>query len=601
MERGQEPIVRASAGVNDARVGAIPQQRGTAGANRHVIPGFSGSLSRTRMRELLAEVEDRTEEIVGTTRERMDALLTAVMAVSSGLDLAATLRQIVDAARELVDARYGALGVLGKGGGLSQFVHAGIGEDDRALIGPLPTGHGLLGVVIEDVKPLRLDDLAQHPMSAGFPAHHPPMTSFLGAAVRARGEVFGRLYLTEKRTGGPFTEDDEIVVNALAAAAGLAIGNARLYERSRRRQRWLEATSEVTTELLIGTDTDAALHLIAGRARELTGADYTLIVLPDDQEAVAGTTTELTVAVSTGAAADLINGLTIPIIGSTAGAVFTDHVPRNVSRLGFDLTAGLGIELGPALVLPLGADNALSGVLLAIRTPASPDFGEDELQLVATFADQAALALQRARHQSALRELEVLADRDRIARELHEHVIAQLFGVGLALHSTQRRAAKYPALAARIAEHIEQLNTVIAEIRTAVFDLHSTNVETPRLGGILTDIVDEITADTELHTSVGFSGRVDIVSADLAQHAQAVLREAVSNTVRHARATELAVTISVGADLVLDVTDNGVGIPDTVARSGLHNLASRAAASGGSCIVERSADGGTHLVWSAPI
>jgi signal transduction histidine kinase len=600
MERGQDPIVKTSAGVDDARLGAIPQQRTSGRAHRHAVPAVASTLSRTQMRELLVEVEDRTEEIVGTTRERMDALLTAVMAVSSGLDLAATLRQIVDAARELVDAQYGALGVLGKGGMLSQFVHAGIDDEKRELIGPLPTGHGLLGVVIEEVKPLRLEDLSQHPMSAGFPAHHPPMRSFLGAAVRARGEVFGRLYLTEKRTGAPFTDDDEIVVHALAAAAGVAIDNARLYEQSCRRQQWLEATSEVTTELLIGTDTDAALQLIAGRARELTGSDYTLIALPEDQEAADSAATELTVAVSAGATTEPINGRRIPIIGSTAGAVFTDHVPRNVSHLGFDLVAGLGIEFGPAMVMPLGADDALSGVLLAIRTPASPDFGEDDLQLVATFADQAALALQRARHQRALRELEVLADRDRIARELHDHVIAQLFGIGLGLQGTQRRA-KSPALAARIAEHIEQLNAVITEIRTAVFDLHSVTPETQRLGGILTNIVDEITADTELHTSVGFFGRVEIVSADLAQQAQAVLREAVSNTVRHARATELGVTITVGADLVLDVTDNGIGIPDTVARSGLHNLASRAAATGGSCIVERSANGGTHLVWSAPL
>lgn len=590
----------SSPGIGDARIGAIPQQRTADEAHRHIIPGDASTLSRTRMRELLVEVDERTEEIVGSTRERMDAQLKAVMAVSSGLDLAATLRQIVEAARELVDAQYGAVGVLGTGGMLTQFIHAGIDDEARELIGPLPTGHGLLGVVIEDVKPLRLEDLSQHPMSAGLPAHHPPMRSFLGAAVQARGEVFGRLYLTEKRCGAPFTDDDEIVVRALAAAAGVAIDNSRLYEQSRRRQRWQEATSEVITELLIGTDIDAALQLIAGRTRELTGSDYTLIALPEDEDAADSATAGLTVVVSAGVMTDRITGLRIPLVGSTAGAVFTDHVPRNVAHLGFDLAVGPSVEFGPALVMPLGADDAMSGVLLAIRKPAAPDFEANDLQLVATFADQAALALQRARHLISLRELEVLADRDRIAQELHDHVITQLFGVGLGLHGTQRRA-KSAALAERIAEHIEQLNAVITEIRTAVFDVHSVTPETPRLGGILTNIVDEITADTELHTSVGFSGRVDIVSPDLAQQAQAVLREAVSNTVRHAGATELGVTITVGADLVLDVTDNGIGIPDTVARSGLHNLVSRAAASGGRCVVERSANGGTHLIWSAPL
>ncbi len=571
-----------------------------SGSCRHTAPRVAGTLSPTLLRDLLGEVQDRTGEIVGSTRERMDALLDAVMAVASGLDLAATLRQIVDAAMDLVDAQYGALGVLGEGGMLSQFVNAGIDAADRELIGPLPTGHGVLGVVIEDIKPLRLDDLSLHPMSAGFPPHHPPMKSFLGAAVRARGEVFGRLYLTEKKTGTGFTDDDEIVVHALAGAAGLAIDNARLYEHARRREQWLQATGEVTAELLAATDGDAALQLIAGRARELTRADCTLIVVPEDPEAAAWEISELTVTVAVGAGAELIKGRRIPISGSTAGAVFSDHVPRNVTHLAFGLSAGLGVRFGPAMAMPLGTDESLSGVLLAVRTSASAAFGEDELALASTFADQAALALQRARQQSALQELEVLADRDRIARELHEHVIQRLFVIELALRGTHR-LAKSPSVAARVVEHIHQLNEVIGEIRTAVFDLQAESDAAPRLGGALHDIVDEITAETELRTSIVISGCIDVVPAELAQQAQAVLREAVSNAVRHAKATELTVTIAVGVDIVVDVTDNGIGIPHTVARSGLHNLASRAAASDGTFTVDRPAGGGTRLVWAAPL
>ena len=219
---------------------------------------------------------------------------------------------------------------------------------------------------------------------------------------------------------------------------------------------------------------------------------------------------------------------------------------------------------------------------------------------MATFADQAGLALQRADNQFAQRELEVLADRDRIARDLHEHVIGRLFGIGLALHGTQR-LARSPAAAARIADHIDQLNEVIAEVRTAVFDLHTDPAETPRLGGVLTGIVEDITADTDLHTSIGFSGRIDIIPAALAEQAQAVLREAVSNTVRHAHATTLTVTITAAADLVIEVTDNGTGIPGTVARSGLHNLTTRARVFGGTLTVDRPSDGGTRLVWAAPL
>ena len=165
-------------------------------------PRVGESLSSTPLRELLAEVEDRIEDIVAGTRERMDALLDAVLAVSSGLELDATLRTIVQAAMDLVGARYGALGVLGEGGMLSRFVNVGIDDATRELIGPLPTGHGVLGAVIEEAKPLRLADLSTHPMSIGFPANHPPMRTFLGVRVRGRGEIFGRLYLTEKAERG---------------------------------------------------------------------------------------------------------------------------------------------------------------------------------------------------------------------------------------------------------------------------------------------------------------------------------------------------------------------------------------------------------------
>ena len=281
--------------------------------------------------------------------------------------------------------------------------------------------------------------------------------------------------------------------------------------------------------------------------------------------------------------------------------MFADHVPRNVTGLAFDVAAGLGLEFGPALAMPLGADDDLAGVLLAVRvvrlrrrsTRKSPE-------LLATFADQAGLALQRADNQVAPRELEVLADRDRIARDLHEHVIGRLFGIGLALHGTQR-LARSPAAAARIADHIEQLNEVIAEVRTAVFDLHTDPAKTLRLGGVLTGIVEDITADTGLRTSIGFSGRIDLIPAALAEQAQAVLREAVSNTVRHAHATTLTVTIAADADLVIEVTDNGTGIPGTVARSGLHNLTTRARVFGGTLTVDRPSDGGTRLVWAAPL
>jgi two-component system, NarL family, sensor histidine kinase DevS len=563
------------------------------------VSGVSQALSRPRLRALLVEVQERIGQIADT-RDQLDSLLEAVLAVSSGLDLDETLRQIVAAAKNLVDAGYAALGVLGPNGKLARFIYLGIDDATREKIGHLPTGDGVLGVVIEDAKPLRLDDLSTHPLSVGFPANHPPMRTFLGVPIRARGEVFGRLYLTEKNTGQPFTEDDELVVQALAGAAGIAVANARLYQDSRRRERWLEAAGEVTVQQLGGADPTDVLRLIASRARELTGADYTMVALPDDPEAAPSEVSELSVAVGAGLDPDHITGRKIPVADSTSGAVFTDQIPRNVPHLGIDLAEGLGVEFGPALALPLGGGESIAGVLLTIRARGAPGFDDHELQIVSSFADQAALALRYAENQSARRELEVLADRDRIARDLHDHVIQRLFAIGLAMQGTHRRA-KSPAVAARITDHIDQLHEVIQEIRGAIFDLQAGHDEATRLRVTLHEVITELTEDTPLRTTVRMSGALAVVPAVLAEHAEAVVREAVSNAVRHANAGELTVTVSVDDDLVIDVTDDGVGIPDTVARSGLHNLCQRAELAGGTCVVERADHGGTRVLWTAPL
>ncbi|HEX7661606.1 MAG TPA: GAF domain-containing sensor histidine kinase [Pseudonocardiaceae bacterium] len=561
---------------------------------------MTGALSQLRLRALLTEVQERIEEIVAT-RDRMDSLLEAVLAVSSGLELDTTLRQIVRAAMNLVDAQYGALGVLGDDGSMTEFVYVGIDDATREQIGDLPTGRGLLGLVIEQGKPLRLDDIHAHEASVGFPPHHPDMKTFLGVPVQTPGRVFGRLYLAEKAGGQRFTEDDELVVQALAGAAGIAIDNARLYEEARRRQRWLEASAEVTAELLGGGDTNEALSLIASRAVELADADYALIALPDDPEAATADVEGLVITVCAGLDSESMTGRMIPTEGSTAGAVFRDHVPRNVPTLDFDLASVLGVPFGPALAMPLRAGESTAGVLLVLRGPGSTVFDEHQLQVVSAFADQAALALQRAESQSARRELDMLADRDRIARDLHDHVIQRLFGIGLAMQGTHRRT-KSPMVAERITEHIHQVQEVIQEIRTAIFDLQASELSGgTRLRTKLHDVVTELTEDTPIRTTIRMSGPLDVLPTDLAEHAEAVIREAVSNAVRHAKASELQVTVSVDDHLVIDVVDNGIGIPETVARSGLNNLQQRASEAGGTFTAKRVETGGTRLTWSAPL
>ncbi len=240
------------------------------------------TLSQLRLRELLGEVQDRVEQIV-ESGNRVDGLVEAMLAVTSGLDLDVTLRTIVHTAIELMDARYGALGVRGRdadGHDLVEFVYEGIDEDTRAMIGRLPQGRGVLGLLIDEPTPIRLDNITDHPASVGFPANHPPMRSFLGVPVRIRDEVFGNLYLTEKNSGGSFSEDDEVLAQALAAAAGIAIDNARLYEQARARQSWIEATRDIATELLSGSDPAHAFRRVAELARSLTGADAAFIAVP---------------------------------------------------------------------------------------------------------------------------------------------------------------------------------------------------------------------------------------------------------------------------------------------------------------------------------
>jgi signal transduction histidine kinase len=524
-------------------------------------------------------------------RDRMDALPAAVLAFSAGLELETTLHRIVTAAAGLVGARHGALALLDEDGRTTAFAATGVDDATRARIGSPPAGHGVLGELVTGHAPVRLTDLAGHPRAAGFPPDHPPMRTFLGVPLLVRGEVLGRLYLSGER---PFTADDERAVVALAAAAGIAVDNARLYEESQSRQRWLEATGEISAELLGGADVHEVLRLVASRAAELTDAGDTLIALPVSPGG------ELIVTVCAGPDAEVLTGRRIPLDGSTSGAVLRDHVPRSVPRLAFDLADGLGVDLGPALAVRLRSGESTAGVLLAIRGAGAARFDEHELQLVSAFADQAALALRDAESQAARRELDVVVDRDRIARDLHDHVIQRLFAVGLGIEGTRRRTDS-PAVADRLTQHIDHLQDVIEEIRSAIFDLHAAPGAGRGLRARLQNAITETTADSAIRTTVRLSGPFDRVPAGLAEHAEAVVREAVSNVLRHARATELAVTVSLDGDLVVEVTDTGAGMPEAVARSGLRNLEQRAAQVGGSLRVDRPAEGGTRLMWTVPV
>lgn len=550
------------------------------------------TLSQLRLRELLTEVQDRVEEII-TGRDRIDGLVEAMLAVTSGLDLEVTLSTIVRTAIELVDARYGALGVRGDDHELTEFVYQGIDDETRALIGHLPEGRGVLGVLIDDPKPIRLDDIHQHPASVGFPPNHPPMRTFLGVPVRIRDEVFGNLYLTDKTNGQPFSEDDEVLVEALAAAAGVAVENARLYQLSRDRQAWIAATRDIGTELLGGTDPATVFRMVADEALKLTGADRIVVAVPGSDEP-AGEADTLVVAAAAGSPTTVDS---IPVGRDAAedavGAAYRDGTPHRLDRLELD---GSG---GPALVLPLRTVDTVAGVLVAIRADGARSFTAEQLDMAAAFADQAAVAWQLASSQRSVRELEILADRDRIARDLHDHVIQRLFAVGLSLQGTIPRTQSQE-VRQRLTGTVDDLQAVIQEIRTAIFDLHGAQAGTTRLRQRLDEVIAQF-ADAPIHISTRFVGPLSVVDATLADHAEAVLREAISNAVRHSGATELSVVVDVADDLSIEVSDNGCGIAAEVTESGLGNLRARAVSAGGRFTITDRPGGGTVLHWAAPL
>ena len=511
-----------------------------------------------------------------------DGLIDAMLAVSSGLELEEKLHTIVHTAMGLVDARYGAVGVIASEPQpvLERFVFEGIDADTAEPIGPLPTGHGMLGLLLKTPKVIRVDDLSQHPASIGFPAHHPPMRSFLGVPIRIRDQVYGNLYLTEKADGAAFTEADELLVLALAGAAGIAIDNARLYQAANTRQLWIEATRDISTALLAGDDPAAVHREITAKAVALTGCEFSFYATPDD----------LGNLVITASTRDEFLGRQLPLAESAAGQAFTDCLPVRVNDfrdLSVDFTA---------LVLPICEPDTASGVLVCVAA-AGTQFTEADLGMAAAFTAQAGLALHLATAQRRMRELDVLTDRDRIARDLHDHVIQRLFAVGLSLQGALN--ADRAEGTRRVTGALDDLQEVVEEIRTAIFDLHGGSVT--RLRQRIEQAVTQMTVDSAVRPALHISGPLSVVDATLADHAEAVVREAVSNVVRHAAARSLTISVTVDDDLTIGVSDDGVGISEDVTRSGLGNLAARARDCGGQFTAAPRPGGGTRLVWSAPL
>lgn len=515
-----------------------------------------------------------------------DVLLDAVLGVAGDLELSHTLRRIVEAAATAVDAQYGALGVLGHDGLIEEFIVDGITADVAAQIGDLPRGHGILGLLIKQPRPLRLADLARHPASVGFPDHHPPMRSFLGVPIRVRDAVFGNLYLCEKRGGGEFSERDERIVVTLAAAAGVAIDNSRLYASLERRAQWLRGSSEVASLALRGASSAEVLEAVVERAHEASQAELTLFLEVDG----AG---DAAVTRAAGMHPSALVGRPVPgDIDEIAGA--DELVAEVVGTASWVVRVPVRTVHHTYGTLVMAASTSRTGELPG---------GAEGAQY---FGEAAALAVGLTHASAEHDRLTLLEERDRIGRDLHDLVIQRLFATGMVLQGAQRLTSD-DEVSDRIASAVDELDHTIREVRSTIFALHHASDG----GGLRSQVLHEVAAGSSalgFEPTVRFDGPIDSsVSEAVREHVIAALREALSNAARHAGATQVRVSLSVeSGEVVLIVTDNGRGFPAKPGRlSGLANLASRADTSGGRLVIEPAVDGagvasGTRVVWRAP-
>lgn len=524
----------------------------------------------------------------------------ATAKIASGLELAEVLQHVVEAAASLLDARYAALGVIGDDDTLTEFVHTGF-DGDAEAIGHLPEGLGILGALIKDARPLRLDDLTQHPQSVGFPEGHPSMHSFVGVPIRARGRVFGNLYVTEKHGGAGFTAHDEQLALALAATAGVAVDNAALYGATRRRERSLDAVREISREILAGTDGGRVLHLIAERASELLGGALAVICVPRSEARGA----ELDVRAAVGIGAGSLTGTQVSAESSMAGEVMrtgqvvvSDWTPSEL--------AGAMRDDPPATAV--GIPLLVRGEPFGALTFAAPDLADDDLRLAETFANHASVMVEYSRARAELERLLLIEERERIGRDLHDSVIQRLFATGLQLQAAAaRHEHEHPELSASLRETVDGLDDIISQIRATIFALHppdltadAAEVQAERLHELAAGIV------AEARRALGFEPELLLpndpqatVPSDIAAHLLVVVREGLSNVARHASATRATVEIELGDHYVARITDNGVGVPSQVPAggSGLVNMHQRAVVVGGRFALNERREGGTILEW----
>ena len=533
-------------------------------------------------------------------QDRKDVLLEVGLTLASELSLPMVLQRIVDLAAQVTDARYGALGVIGDGGELVEFITTGLSAKQRRAIGSLPRGRGILGLLIREPRSIRIEKIGDHPKSVGFPAHHPPMGSFLGAPVKAMGKVFGNIYLTEKRSAPEFSEQDEESLVVLATQAGVAIANATLYAQTHQRERWLDALRAITSDILAGSDADSLLAGIAEHARDLAGADSASILT------TSSTPGQLVVAAAVGAHAGQVRGQMVPAAKSISGEVMESGRPLVTKAAAADGHAYQPIirlgRVGPAIFVALRVRGRATGTLMVANLVGGRHFNEETIRLVETFADQASVAIEYARAQTDLRRLELMEERERIAKELHDGIIQSLFAVGMNLQSTALMSGS-PETSRRVDKAVDELDRVIRDLRNYIFGLRPGILADRQLNQALEAIGEEVGSTLQIPIAVEVDGAVSAALSSRSHEIVQLTREALSNVTRHAQAQRAAVRLTrQGANAVLTIEDEGVGFDPREASSGsgLRNMRERAAAIGATLHISSATGKGTKLRFTFP-
>ncbi|CAN5217023.1 two-component system sensor histidine kinase [soil metagenome] len=553
-------------------------------------------LPRLQLEEMMLQVSDLAQNVL-MAQGRLRALIRANSIVAGEIRLPVVLRQIVEAARELAGAKYAALGVIGHRGDLEQFIHVGMDESIAAKIGRLPRGEGVLGALITQSEVVRLDDLREHPAAVGFPEHHPPMGSFLGVPIRVGGNVFGNLYLTDSEDGS-FTDEDEQLVVALASSAGIAIQNARLYEQSEKQRAWLSASADVT-QRLFGRDAEDPLDVVLRSAALGADSDAASLVL-------AASDGQWAIRAGIGLTTDAISRQIIETELTLAGQVLRSGRPALVDDYAntfSDYGDGFPGQIGSVIGVPMiGRNQQILGALTVGRLHGRRAFTEDDVEQLVNFTNYVGIALELDRARADREDARTLEDHERIAADLHDHVIQELFATGMGIQSFAA-SLPHPDHQVKLLGFVDNLDRTIRQIRSTIFQLEARRSSPDTFQRQLLAILDEQSEALGFNPDVDFSGPLNLgITSHIADDVFAVVREALTNIAKHAHASSAHVRIALADQLIsITVTDDGDGIGEPTRTSGLANIRHRADKNAGTAMFSTPDGGGTQLDWTARV